>query len=174
MSIFGELDINEIPDDPFYTPPNTYHCICTDAKFWQKEGAEHPSLVITWTIDDPDSDYHGNNIQEYFTLFLADVTSDGELRPNGIKYADLEANQKKVVVKLKVRLRNAFDLSEAEINSFTDPSMLISREAKVTTKENKKDSKYVNVVEAVSLRLWKEQQAEGDEASASMGLADKL
>lgn len=166
MSVFGDLDIGDIPDDPFYTPPNTYHCVCTKAEEWTKEGEDIPQIVITWSVDDPSSDYHNHTFQQYFKLFLYHAKTAEEAKE---MYQALDGNEKKAVIGLKKTLRRGFDLSETEARAFSDPTTLIGSEAKVTVKESTKDKKtYTNVRDVVSKRLWEEEHSEPDEATASL------
>lgn len=159
-SVFGDLDTTQIGDDPYYTKPDTYWAICTDFKnITSKDGSEQ--AVITWTIDEPDNEYHGNNIQEYYPLFP------------GRKWEEYTADEKKRTKYFKKRLREAFDLSETQIQAlkFSD---LIGIGAYITLVENpsKTDEtkKYINVNKATSKRLHDEEKNSADSTSASLGL----
>lgn len=155
MSIFDEIDIDEIPEDPFYVAPNTYWSVCTDckkAKF--KEDSEDVFFQITWTIDEPDNEYHGKNLQESYKLYP------------GKKKSDLTPKEIQGLTYLKRRLRRGFDLSEEEMTS-VEPSELIGRGAYVTSvvnpgKGESAGKSFVNVREAVCKRIFDEEKQESD------------
>lgn len=161
MGIFGDLDVSDIPDNPFYIAPNTYWCVCTGADRYERDGQE--SLVIKWAIDEPDSEYHGNNISRWFSM------PDLE----GRSWADLDSDEKKALKFLKFMLRRGFDLSEEEIDSVSNDD-LVGKEMYVTTvvtpdKENP-EKEYVNVRDVVCKRLFDEQRGNTERVSATLGL----
>jgi hypothetical protein len=68
-NLFGEVDADDIPEDPFYISPGTYNAIVTDATFVvRKDGTGH-GLSIKYQIDDPDSEYDGNTVQEWKNIY---------------------------------------------------------------------------------------------------------
>lgn len=159
-SVFGDLDTTQIGDDPYYTKPDTYWALCTDFKnHTNKDG--QVQAVITWTIDEPDNEYHGNNQQEYYPLFP------------GRKWEELSADEKKRMKYFKKRLREAFDLSETEIQNLKY-SDVIGTGAYITLVErpdkNNPNKKYINVGDAVSKRMFNEQKDTADSTSVSLGL----
>lgn len=160
FSLFGDMDVSNISDDPWEVAPNTYWCTCTESliKTSTKDGVEKTQLLIKWMVDEPESDYHGSSITEWYNLFP------------GRNWDDLDANEKKALKFLKRRLRRGFDLSEEEIARLR-PSQLIGGEAFVTvvvrdgTGANAGKS-FTNVNDAVCKRLWEEEN-EGKAASDS-------
>jgi hypothetical protein len=168
MSIFGNLDaqqLNEINDDPFFVKPDTYWAICTECVQKTSEDGSSTQCVITWTIDEPDNEYHKKNIQEYFSVYPE--YSDWN------QYSPDEKTRTKFFLR---RLRRAFDLSESEINSVEYSELvgkgayitLVQREGKEGTKNAGK--KFVNVNEALSKRLYEEENESTNAAAASVGL----
>lgn len=154
MSIFGDIDVDEINEDPFYVAPNTYWAVCTEAKVTGFEGNPDTFLKFSWTIDEPDNDYHGKNLQQLFKIFP------------GKKKADLTAKEVQGLSYLKRLLRRGFDLSESQIAS-VNPSELIGAEAFVTsvvnegTGENAGKS-FVNVRDVICKRIFDEEQQENN------------
>lgn len=156
-SLFGDMDIANISDDPFEVAPNTYWCTCTDAYVKVKEGAgedgeDVTNLVIKWQIDEPDNEYHGNTLTEWYKLFP------------GRKLDDLDPNEKKAMKFLKRRLRRGFDMSEEEMAKLR-PSQLIGMGAFVTVvvtdgKGANEGKSFTNVRDAVSKRLYEEENGE--------------
>jgi hypothetical protein len=166
MSIFGNLDTTLVNDNPFYVKPDTYWAVCTDAVIKVSEDNSSTSLVLTWTIDEPDNEYHHKNQQEYFGLFP---------ERNGV-WEDYTPEEKTATKWLKRRLRRAFDLSESEVDNVT-VSELIGKEAYITLKESKgkEDTKnagktFINIADGISKRLYEEEK-KGD---GSGGVASTL
>lgn len=149
--LFGDLDIANVSDNPFEVAPGTYRATCTEALVKKNEETDALSLVIKWTIDEVDSEYHGMPVTEYFGL-----------PPRGVLYEDLDAKQKRALKFFKRRLREGFDLSESEMQSLK-PSELMGRDAYITVKltegEDKKTGEartYMNIQTALCPRLYNE------------------
>ena len=166
MSIFGDLDTTEIDDNPFYTKPDTYWAVCTDAVQKFNEESNLTQIVITWTIDEPDNEYHGNNVQEYYSLFPE----------HGGDWSRYSPDEKKATKWLMRRLRRGFDLSESELQGL-EYSQLIGKGAFITLKESKgkegtrnAGKTFVNVVDALSKRLYEEEKGSTTSVSDSLGL----
>lgn len=163
MSIFGNLDTSTIDDNPFYTKPDTYWAFCTDAVEKTNEDGQ-VQLVLTWTIDEPDNEYHHNNVQEYYGLWK---DKDWE---------DYTADEKKQTKFLMRRMRRGFDLSESELQN-VEYSELIGKGAYITLKETKgkegtknAGKSFINVFDAVSKRLYDEEKGTSDSVTSSFGL----
>jgi hypothetical protein len=114
MSIFGDLDVSNISDDPFKVEPNTYKAVVTESGIKEKNG--NKGFTFKWTIDEPDSDFHGRSVSEYYSL---PATEDTEL---------MSSEEKRSISFLKKRLREAFDFSPEEVNS-ASPDDLMRKEA---------------------------------------------
>lgn len=150
MSIFGDMDVDDIPEDPFYVAPNTYWCVCTEAKFtdFDKDDGQM-FLQIVWTIDEPDNDYHTKNLQKTYKVFP------------GKKKSDLAPKEIQGLSYLKRDLRRGFDLSESEMQT-VNPSELVGSGAFVTSivNEGKGDNagkKFVNINDTVCKRIFDEE-----------------
>lgn len=79
-SLFGDVDASEVPDDPFYVAPDTYDCILTEANLVAKKDGSGHGLAFKWVIEDEDSEYNGNQIQDWKNVY-PDITSD-EVTPD--------------------------------------------------------------------------------------------
>jgi hypothetical protein len=172
-SIFGNIaqDIADVPDDPFYIKPNTYWALCTESFMKQgeqpdKETGHFPvQLIITWTIDEPDNDYHHKNKTEYFDLY-----------PHRESWEDYTPEEKQRTIWLKRRMSRAFDLSESELATINCKD-LIGKGAYVTFRESegKKNTanegkKFINISDALSKSLYEEENGTTDTAANSLGL----
>jgi len=172
MSIFGDLDTTQVNDDPFFVKPDTYFAVCTDAEVKvselpsSNEGNHVTQLVITWNINEPDNEFHGKKQIEYFSLFP---------ERQGV-WENYTPEEKTATKWLKRRLRRGFDLSESEMDS-VNPSDLQGREAFITLKatQGKEGTKnagrtFINIADAVSKRLYEEENNSSNKFSDSLGL----
>lgn len=163
--IFGDIDILEVTDNPFDIDDGTYHCRCTDSRIERKESGDR-YLKTEWTIDEPESRFDGMKIRD-----------NKKLPPRGIKFKDLDAKTQKAVGFFKMRVRQAFDLSETQLSTFK-PSDCLDKEAMVTTTHNQgsgdnSERTYVNVDRAIAMRIYNERQAKSNnsaEVGKSVGL----
>lgn len=150
-SIWGDIDVEEIAEDPFYVAPGTYAAVCTEAKIQAKDGKT--GLVIVWIIDEPDSSAHNSQVREYFRLFP------------GRQFKDLDAKEQKSLSFFMLRLRRGFDLTKEEIKAL-EPDNLIGAKAFITTvntdstDDNGKTTTYVNVRDALCERIMKEERGD--------------
>jgi hypothetical protein len=138
MGLFGDIDVSEVPDNPFYVAPGTYDCVLTEASRITKKDQSGEGLSIKWVIEDEDSDYNGQNVQDWFNIY-PDITSD-EVTPN----------IKKDMSRLKQRL-SQMGLAESDMNTFLDDlDEYVGMHAQVTVKEtpdkNNPDIVYTNIV----------------------------
>ncbi len=163
MSIFGDLDVDEISDNPFEIPDNTYFVTCVKSEFGEKDGTR--SFRLGYKIEMAESDYHGLPISDWFSPINGETESASDLTPA----------QKQKLSHLKKRLREGFDVS-AEKMATLNPSELLGRNLYVTTRTSSDknpavDRKYVNVVSALSPRLYEERTANNaNAASSSLGM----
>lgn len=79
MSIFGELDTDEVPEDPFFIENGTYRWIVTKNN-WKtiKPTDGSPEFTManyTLAVDELDSPYHGKTVQQGFRVYL-DLTRE--------------------------------------------------------------------------------------------------
>lgn len=138
FTLFGDIDPEEIPNDPNHVDPGTYECEVTRAQFVTTNDGRH-GLSLQYTITD-DSDFHGTPIREW-KIFYPGITSD-ELTPE----------IRKDLSRLKQRLLS-LGVPEAAQNSL-DPKELLGIRCNVTvyegTNRNDPTRKYTNV-QTVSL-----------------------
>lgn len=146
--LFGDIDAEEVSDNPFYVAPDTYLCVLSEANVvTKKDGSEEQAISIKWVIQDEDSDYYQNNVSEWFNIW-PDVTAD-----------EITAKQRKDMARLKGRLKS-LGLTPEQMNVLLDDDnldMLVGTEAYVevveTVDKEDPDKKYTNVR---SVRLTEE------------------
>lgn len=138
MGLFGDKDAAEIPDNPFYVAPDTYMCVLAEVNRVEKNDGTGEGLSFKWVIEDEDSDYNGNNVQEWKNIY-PNVTED-EITP------DIRKDNSR----LKQRL-SQIGVPESAMDELLDNlDDLVGIRAYVTVKEvaDKKDpsKKYTNIV----------------------------
>lgn len=105
--LFGDIDAAEVPDNPFYVAPDTYRCVLAELNRVSKKDGSGEGLAFKWVIEDEDSEFNGNQIQDWKNIY-PDVTSE-ELTPE----------IRKDNARLKQRLIE-LGLSEDEMNDLLD------------------------------------------------------
>lgn len=137
MGLFGDLDASEVADNPFYVAPDTYFCTLVEANRVSKKDGSGEGLAFKWVIDEDDSEYNGNNIQDWKNIW-PDVSS-----------ADVTPDIRKDNARLKQRLIE-MGIPESEMGDLLDNlDDLIGLQAYVTVIEsvdkNDPNKKYTNV-----------------------------
>ena len=150
MSLFGELDVAGVNDDPFFIDDGTYPAVCLEMKQGEKNGNKYVS--IRWKVQEPGSQFDGRTPQNYFAMpDLNGVTS----------MDDLSVEDQDKIKRLRRCVRLAFDVPEDRISSIT-PADVVGRKVYITIKNNadKEDptKMYTNVVD------WKSEEAFSEQA----------
>lgn len=142
MGLFGEVDANDIPDNPFYVAPGVYPAVLTEIKAVEpkNDGGKH-GIAFKWVIDDEDSEYNGQNVQDWKTYY-PDLSPD-----------DLTPQVKRDLANLR-QVLNSLGLTPDEQNEFLENmDEYVGTNAVITVKEtpdkNDPDKKYTNVVKIV-------------------------
>jgi hypothetical protein len=123
MGLFGETDASEVPNDPFYVAPDTYFCTLAEVKRVAKKDGTGEGLAFKWVIQEDDSEYNGNNVQDWKNIYPG-ITAD-EVTP------DIRKDN----ARLKGRLAE-LGLNEDQMNDLLDNlDDLVGLEAYVTVSE---------------------------------------
>lgn len=135
--LFGELDADEVPDNPFYVAPDTYHAILSEVSRIEKKDGSGEGLAFKWVIDEPESEYHGNNIQDWKNIYP------------GLTRDEVTPDIKKDNARLKQRLLE-MGIPEEEMAGLLDSlDSLVGIEAYLTVIETKDkhdpDKVYTNI-----------------------------
>jgi len=113
--LFGDLDMDEIPENPFFIEEGYYQFIVTKAQ-WEEytpndgSGNVYNNTTYTVTVDVPDSAYHAKPVQQRFARY-----------PN-ISRAELEEMEPKAkqdvlaALSRHINFLRGLGLSETEIN----------------------------------------------------------
>lgn len=102
--LFGDIDANDIPDDPFFIEDGTYLTTLTEVKKVAVADKPHDGLAFKYVVIDEDSEFEGNNIQDWKNIY-PDLTED-----------DVNPDIRKDLARTKQRLIQ-LGLSNEEINS---------------------------------------------------------
>lgn len=111
MGLFGELDANEVSDNPFYVAPDVYNCVLTEANRVEKKSGDGEGLSFKWVIEDEDSDYVGNSLSDWHNIY-PDATED-----------DVTPQMRKDNARLKKRLKE-MGLTPDEMNEILEDEHL--------------------------------------------------
>lgn len=161
LGVFGNLDMDEVSDDPFLVGASTYRCVCIDSKIVEKDG--DLTWQWEWRVDEPGNEFHNMPIRERYGIW-----------PHLTKWDDYSPEQKKTTKFLKKRLREAFDFTKDEVQK-ARPTDLLNKVAYVTTvvnpsKQPGDDRKFTNVKSALCERLFVERGGTtGDQSAAAAG-----
>lgn len=153
LSIFGDLDVSDMNDDPFYVAPDTYRVMCTEAAWREtKEGGR--ALALNYQITQPGNDFDGKRLQDFFPM--PDLKGRTSL-------SELTADEKDQIARMRRRIRTGWDVPEEELNS-VKVSTLVNTTLYLTVKENadKTDpsKKYTNIVKSESEAAFSERASE--------------
>lgn len=140
MSLFGDIDAADIPENPFYVAPGTYYCVLTEANVVAKKDDSGYGLSLKWVIEDEDSEYNGMNVSDWFNVY-PDVSKD-----------ELTQKMKQDLSRLRQRFTQ-MELTTEQQNAMGDEDSrneLIGMKAFVTVKESPDkqdpDKIYTNIV----------------------------
>lgn len=127
MGLFGDIDANEIPEDPFFVEDGTYLAVLTEVKSVEKKDGSGHGLAFTWVINEEDSEFNENQLRDWKNYY-PELTEDEVTKE--IK-ADLS--------RLKQRL-NQIGVADEEMNdeNFVEAILpqYVGTEAYVTVKNS--------------------------------------
>lgn len=144
MGLFGDVDAEEVSDNPFYVAPDTYKCVLSEANRVAKKSGDGEGLSFKWVILDEESDFYQNSISDWKNIY-PDITSE-----------DVTPDIKKDMARLKGRLKE-MGLTAEQMDTLLDDDnldLLVGTEAyvKVTESKDKDDpEKVYSNVASVSL-----------------------
>jgi hypothetical protein len=75
MSIFGKMDAETIPTNPYFVAAGDYSATVTKAEFRNNRDQEK-QLFIEYTIDDEESPFLDSKVGQYFTLVDSEMTPE--------------------------------------------------------------------------------------------------
>ena len=63
MGLFGDVDVAEIPDDPFWVDDGVYFCVLTEAKhIVPKTEDKNHGVALRFVIQEEDSEFDGSQL----------------------------------------------------------------------------------------------------------------
>lgn len=139
MGLFGDVDVSDVPEDPFHVDDGTYLSVLSEIATKQpKDEAKNPGLAMKWTIIEDDSEFVGQNLNDWKVTY-PNLTQD-----------DLTPDIKKDLARLKQRL-SQIGVTEEDMDNWDNEvaQSYVGTEAYVTVKNsvNADDpsKKYLNV-----------------------------
>jgi len=153
MSIFGNLDVKDVNDDPFFVADDTYEAVCLEMRQGDKNGQKY--VTFDWQITQP-GEFHNRRRSNYISMpDLEGVTSMDQL----------SSKEQDDIKRLRRIIRLAFDVPEEKIGEFT-PAEAQGRDVYITVKnsvdKNDSSKKYSNVIDWKSAAAFSEQAAQFD------------
>ncbi len=148
MSIFGDLDVTGVDDDPFAVKDGVYRTKLVDVKIMDRDDGGK-NFSFSYKIEDTDAGiYNGRRVQAFF------VMPSLAAYPAGTKITDLDEDDQQKVLRLRNHIRLAFDLAEEQISSFDPKQDGIGQVVYCTVKTNpdkeNPEKKYVNITKVES------------------------
>jgi hypothetical protein len=146
MGIFGDLDAEQIPDNPYWVSAGEYTALVTNAYF-QKTKAGKDQFIIVYTITDEDSEYFNQNVQDWFEYY-PEIT--GEMLE---KLSATEKQQvRRALAAIKRRLcgtpgteRKGLGVDPVDLDENWDPKSILNTEVIVAVSNGGSNNEYVNV-----------------------------
>lgn len=137
MGLFGDQDAADIPENPFYVPPDTYKCVLAEAGIVDKKDKTGQGLALKWVIEEEESEYNGQNISDWNNVY-PDITEE-----------DITPKIRQDMSRLRQRLTQ-MGLTTEEMNEVhNNLDELIGMKAWITVKEtpdrNDPDKIYTNI-----------------------------
>lgn len=146
IGIFGKLDSDTIPDNPFFVAEGEYRAIVTDA-FFQTNKKGKNQFVIVYTISDEDSEFFNQEVRDWFDHY-PDIDDDTFEKLSG---AEKQAIRRSLSA-IKRRLcgtpgsnRRGLGVDPTDLDEDWDPKSLKSIEVDVAVVNSGSDNEYSNV-----------------------------
>lgn len=147
MGIFGDLDIDEIPDNPFWVKAGDYLALVSNAYFTFSEKKNVNQLVICYTISSEDSDYYGAEVRDYFDYY-PDINKE--------TLQNLPGDERRKIVgalsAIKRRLcgqpdqkRRGLGVDPADLDGKWEPNSIVGLEVELGVVNRGENDEYTNV-----------------------------
>jgi hypothetical protein len=147
VGIFGSLDIDTIPDNPYWVEAGEYQAIISNAFFEHNEKRNQDQLVIAYTIMDQDSKYFNFEVRDWFDYY-PDIDEDGLSAMNPAERKDVVS----ALSAIKRRLcgqpdqgRVGLGVDPTELDENWNPEILIDKQVNLAVVNGGKKNEYTNV-----------------------------
>lgn len=118
MSLFGKLDKDRIPKNPWWVEEDTYQGVVEGAKYQQDRNGRN-KLIIPYKITDEQSRFKGKTVQDRFDYF-PELTED--------EYDAMSADEQREIdganAAIRRRLENDLKIDWDEIDDTWEPKEL--------------------------------------------------
>lgn len=134
--LWGSLDVDDIPEDPYFVDEGAYNATVTRAETTETRDGD-AKAIIEYTLDDYEpeedqEDYSGQSVTEWFDRY-PDLTKS--------ELAAMPGSERKEILQKMSRLRNrighlGFDLNDPKVAKEFEISHLMDTEVGLTIKVN--------------------------------------
>jgi hypothetical protein len=139
MGLFGDTDVDSIPDDPFFVPAGTYDAVLTKWGVIKKKTSDGQGVSAQFTIEDDEAgSYDGMSLSRWVDVY-PDATKEE---------AEVDETIRKAQVYLRQHLTQ-MGVPREEHATFDDFESYIGNSYRLTvtnsTDSNDPDKKYSNI-----------------------------
>lgn len=76
MGLFGELDANDVNENPFYVADGNYQSVLTELVLRESNNGEGRGLSFNWTVEEEESEFNESRISEWIGVWLDSEEGD--------------------------------------------------------------------------------------------------
>lgn len=151
IGIFGTLDADKIPENPYWVAAGTYRAIITSAYFQENTDKGITQLVICYSITEDDSEFFNQELRDYFEVHPEITEETWEtLAPHE------QQSIRKALSAVQARLcgtekRAGLGVDRVDLDEDWDPKTLVGTEVNLTVKNSGEKNEYANVRGAVAV-----------------------
>jgi hypothetical protein len=143
--IFGSLDLDQIPEDPFWVAKGEYRALITNAFYSYNDGKDEHQLVIAYTIQS-EGDFFNSPVREWFRYYDNPTEEWMDSLPSSEKaqvIKDLSAIRQRLCGN-KRRGTKGLGIDPSELGDFK-PEDLINIEVDIAVINRGNDNEFTNV-----------------------------
>lgn len=148
MGIFGSLDANSIPDNPFWVEQGEYRAQVTNAFFQDSKKEGQKQLVICYTIVDKQSKYFNREVRDWFD-FYPDIDEETYKSMNGAEQAQVDrtlgAIKRRLCGIARKEDSRGLGVTPEELNEDWEPKVLVDTEVNIGVVNSGDDNEFTNV-----------------------------
>lgn len=149
MGIFGELDADEIPDNPFWIAKGEYTAFISNAYFHWNEKREQEQLVICYKISDSDSKYYKREARDFFDVYRNLTREEWEAMSES-EQAQIERSNGAIKRRLHGQPNKGYpglgvDLADLDDSEWDPKESLVNKEVIIAIQNYGEEDEGVNV-----------------------------
>jgi hypothetical protein len=147
MGIFGKLDADRIPDNPFKIDAGEYRALITGAFFQYNEKRDMHQFLIVYTIDDETSKFHGKEARDWFNYYPDMDEATYEILPPAEqrKFDEASSAIKRRLCGVPKLNRKGLGIDPADLTPDWNPGVLLNTPVDIGIVNSGDDNEYTNV-----------------------------